>query len=230
MRSGQELAGLCGRYTLVSDGETLVAAFGVHELAALTPRYNIAPSQLVPTLAQNNGSIVFTNLHWGLVPPWAKDRKMGSRLINARAETVAEKPSFRTAFQRRRCLILADGYYEWVKQGDIKQPYYIFQPSRRPFAFAGLWEAWTDKQGPPYLSCSIITCASNADLGSIHHRMPVALDSSDYRRWLGDQLHSEELIELLKPAANGTFSALPVSTFVNSPAHEGPDCVTPQNH
>lgn len=208
----------------------LVAAFGLDQLAAWTPRFNIAPSQLVPTLTQNNESIDVANLHWGLVPPWAKDRKMGSRLINSRAETVAEKPSFRAAFQRRRCLVLADGYYEWVKHGDVKQPYHIFQQSRRPFAFAGLWETWSDKQGSPYRSCSIITCAASAELAELHHRMPVVLDSSDYHRWLAEQSNTEGLIELLKPAANGTFSAFPVSTFVNSPAHEGPDCVTPQDH
>ncbi len=220
---------MCGRYTLASDGETLAAAFGVDQLASWAPRYNIAPTQLVPTLKQINGSMVVEKLHWGLVPPWAKDRKMGSRLINARAETVAEKPSFRTAFQKRRCLILADGYYEWVKHGNVKQPYHIFQQSHQPFAFAGLWETWSDAPGEPYLSCSIITCASGAELAALHHRMPVVLDASDHHRWLADQSDPKDLIELLKPAANGTFSAYPVSTFVNSPAHEGPDCVTPHN-
>lgn len=219
---------MCGRYTLSSDGEALVAAFGIAELAVWSPRYNIAPSQIVPALRQSDRSMVATNFHWGLVPKWAKDRKMGSRLINARAETVAQKPSFRAAFQKRRCLVLADGYYEWVKHGNVKQPYHICQQSQRPFAFAGLWEIWSDAQGSPYASCSIITCASSPELARLHHRMPVVLDSADYPRWLADESTPDELIELLKPAANGTFNAYPVSTFVNSPAHEGPDCITPQ--
>ena len=218
---------MCGRYTLTSDGETLAAAFGVKELATWSPRYNIAPSQPVPALLWKNGAREAADLHWGLVPAWAKDRKTSSRLINARAETVAEKPSFRVAFRQRRCLILADGYYEWAKQGNVKQPYYIFHESRRPFAFAGLWESWAHENGSAYLSCSIITCAANPDLAPLHHRMPVILANSDHETWLQDGSDAAALNRLLKPAANGTFTAVAVSTFVNSPAHEGPDCVKP---
>ncbi|HCU90080.1 MAG TPA: hypothetical protein DGR97_09055 [Gammaproteobacteria bacterium] len=218
---------MCGRYTLTSDRETLAATFGLEQSSAWIPRYNIAPSQMVPTLTGNYGSLVTTNLHWGLVPPWAKDRKIGSRLINARAETVAEKPSFRAAFQKRRCLIPADGYYEWVKRGNVKQPYYISQESRRLFAFAGLWETWSDNQEPLYSSCSIITCTASQELAKVHDRMPVVIESSDYHQWLDKQSNTKELIELLKPTRNGTFRAFPVSTFVNSPAREGPICITP---
>ena len=218
---------MCGRYTLASDRKTLAATFGVEQSSTWIPRYNIAPSQLVPTLTGNYDSLVATNLHWGLVPPWAKDRKIGSRLINARAETVAEKPSFRAAFQKRRCLIPADGYYEWVKRGNVKQPYYISQESRRLFAFAGLWETWSDNQEPLYSSCSIITCTASQELAKVHDRMPVVIESSDYHQWLDKQSNTKELIELLKPTRNGTFRAFPVSTFVNSPAREGPICITP---
>jgi putative SOS response-associated peptidase YedK len=217
---------LCGRYTLSTNGEALVMAFGVSDLATWSPRYNIAPTQAVPALRQQGSSLEAVHLHWGLVPSWAKDRKIGSRLINARAETIAEKPSFRTAFRKRRCLILADGYYEWVKHGSAKQPYHIYQKSHHPFAFAGLWETWSTDDGSPYASCSIITCAANTELSNLHHRMPVVLETPDYPKWLAEQSDPGSLIELLKPAADGTFSAIPVSTFVNSPAHEGPDCVT----
>ncbi len=151
---------------------------------------------------------------------------MGSRLINSRAETVAEKPSFRSAFRKRRCLILADGYYEWVKRGDTKQPHHISLDSHRPFAFAGLWEAWSEEDGSAYNTCSIITCPANKDLEQLHHRMPVVLESGDYEIWLTHGTTNDELLELLRPAANGIFSAHPVSNFVNSPTHEGPDCIT----
>jgi putative SOS response-associated peptidase YedK len=204
----------------------LAEEFGVDELAPWLPRYNIAPSQAVVALLQRGSSLVAANLHWGLVPAWAKDRKIGSRLINSRAETVAEKPSFRSAFRKRRCLVLADGYYEWVKVGDAKQPYHIYGDSHRPFAFAGLWETWSKEDGSPYSTCSIITCPANNDLEQLHHRMPVVLENTDYASWLTDGATTDDLIKLLRPAANGTFNANPVSTFVNSPAHEGPDCIT----
>jgi len=151
---------------------------------------------------------------------------MGSRLINARAETVAEKPSFRSAFRKRRCLVLADGYYEWVRNGEAKQPYHISLHSHSPFAFAGLWETWSEESGSTYSTCSIITCAANKDLEQLHHRMPVVLEGADYGIWLTDGATKDELLELLKPAANGIFNAHPVSNFVNSPAHEGPNCTT----
>lgn len=209
------------------DGETLVAEFGVEALASWSPRFNIAPSQAVPALLRRGGRLQAGKLHWGLVPSWAKDRKNGSRLINARAETVAEKPSFRAALRKRRCLILADGYYEWAKRAEIKTPYYIFQHSRRPFAFAGLWEQWRGDGEEPYFSCSIITCAANRQLAEIHHRMPVTLPEALHAVWLDEQSDVETLGGLLKPAANGTFDSVAVSTFVNSPAHEGSDCVKP---
>jgi putative SOS response-associated peptidase YedK len=218
---------MCGRYSLSSDGKALVDEFGVDELADWSPRFNIAPSQPVPVLLQRGASLAATELYWGLVPAWAKDRKPRSRLINARAETVAEKPSFRAAFRRRRCLVLADGYYEWAKRGDVKQPYYIYPEPRRPFAFAGLWEKWSDEHGSSYFGCSIITCAANAKLQFLHHRMPVVLPKADHSTWLDAGSDARELAELLKPGANDLFNTLAVSGFVNSPTHEGPDCVRP---
>ena len=218
---------MCGRYSLSSDGEALVEEFGVNDLAAWSPRFNIAPSQAVLVLVRNGEALEATSFYWGLVPAWAKDRKMQSRLINARAESVAEKPSFRSAFRRRRCLVLANGYYEWVKRNNEKQPYYIHLQSRRPFAFAGLWEKWLDENGTPYLSCSIITCAANERLTALHQRMPVVLPKSTHATWLQSETDSQTLIDLLKPAANDAFNAIAVSRFVNAPNHEGPDCIKP---
>lgn len=218
---------MCGRYSLSSDGEALVEEFGVNDLAAWSPRFNIAPSQAVPVLVRNGEALEATSFYWGLVPAWAKDRKMQSRLINARAESVAEKPSFRSAFRRRRCLVLANGYYEWVKRNNEKQPYYIHLQSHRPFAFAGLWEKWLDENGTPYLSCSIITCAANERLTALHQRMPVVLPKSTHATWLQSETDRQTLIDLLKPAANDAFNAIAVSRFVNAPNHEGPDCIKP---
>lgn len=218
---------MCGRYSLSSDGDALVEEFGVTDLAAWSPRFNIAPSQAVLVLVRNGEALEATSFYWGLVPAWAKDRKMQSRLINARAESVAEKPSFHSAFRRRRCLVLANGYYEWVKRNNEKQPYYIHLQSHRPFAFAGLWEKWLDENGTPYLSCSIITCAANERLTALHQRMPVVLPKSTHATWLQSETDRQTLIDLLKPAANDAFNAIAVSRFVNAPNHEGPDCIKP---
>jgi putative SOS response-associated peptidase YedK len=218
---------MCGRYSLSCDGKTLVDEFGVDDLADWSPRFNIAPSQPVPVLLQRGASLAAADLIWGLVPAWAKDCKPRSRLINARAETVAAKPSFRGAFRGRRCLVLADGYYEWVKHGEAKQPYYIYPESRRPLAFAGLWEEWSGGHGAPYAGCSIITCAASAELEALHHRMPVVLPKAGYATWLDAGSDTRALVELLKPRTNEPLKALAVSGFVNSPAHEGPDCVKP---
>ncbi len=164
-------------------------------------------------------------MHWGLVPSWSKDKKLGSKMINARAETVSEKPAYRTAYRKRRCLVLADGYYEWVKQAGGKQPYYMRLRSDQPFAFAGLWEKWQSEDDSNYLSCSIITCASNEHLAPLHHRMPVIVESTEYGNWLDDKTSIDSIAQLLKPLGNDMLVTIPVSTFVNSPAHEGPDCV-----
>jgi putative SOS response-associated peptidase YedK len=216
---------LCGRYTLSTSGEDLAAQFEVSELAHWSPRFNIAPSQSVPILIRSGAETQVKLMHWGLVPGWAKDKKLSSRMINARAETVSEKPAFRAAYRKRRCLVLADGYYEWVKQDGGKRPYYMRLESGHAFAFAGLWETWESDDDSAYLSYSIITCASNQQLAPLHHRMPVIVEASEYDNWLDDKASSGAIAELLKPSANGILATIPVSTFVNSPAHEGPDCV-----
>jgi len=216
---------MCGRYTLTTDGRTLADEFGIEELATWTPRFNIAPTQLVAAIVRTRTTPQAAKLHWGLVPGWAKDRKSGARAINARAETVAEKPTFRAAFKRRRCLILADGYYEWVKHEERKQPYYITPADGRPFAFAGLWERWTEEGAEPYYSCTIITCVANPDLAELHHRMPVTLARSDYAAWLDPESDPALQLEKLGPARAGMFVPHPVSTHVNSPANDDQHCI-----
>ncbi len=216
---------MCGRYTLSTSGDELAQQFGISELSDWAPRFNIAPSQPVPVLTCTQSQTQVEYMHWGLVPSWSKDKKLGSKMINARAETVSEKPAYRTAYRKRRCLVLADGYYEWVKQAGGKQPYYMRLRSDQPFAFAGLWEKWQSKDDSNYLSCSIITCASNGQLAPLHHRMPVIVEPTEYGNWLDDKTSIDSIAQLLKPLANGMLATIPVSTFVNSPAHEGPDCV-----
>ena len=169
--------------------------------------------------------------HWGLIPSWAKDPKIGNQMINARSETLSEKPSFRNAYKRRRCLVLADGYYEWQKiPGEkSKQPVYIRLKSQKPFAFAGLWEVWKGEGMDELLrSCTIITCPPNAVLAEIHHRMPVILPAEVYETWLApDEQSSEVLQPLLVPYADEEMEAYPVSRFVNRPANNSPECIAP---
>ena len=221
---------MCGRYTFAPDLSILGELFPDLALPAeLAPRYNIAPTQEVPAV-RNDGRRRLEQLHWGLVPSWAKDRAIGNRLINARAETLAEKPSFRAAFKRRRCLILADGFYEWQKiPGERrKQPVHVRLKSGQPFAFAGLWESWRPSDDEGLLSCTIITTAPNSLLEPIHDRMPVILRPADYERWLqeGEQ-PAAGLAELLQPYEPAEMQAYPVSTLVNSPRNDTPDCIKP---
>lgn len=216
---------MCGRYTLATNGEDLAEQFGIDGLSDWLPRYNIAPSQAVPVLTRVDLETHTNLMHWGLVPSWAKDKKLGSKMINARAETVSDKPAFRAAYRKRRCLVLADGYYEWVKRGGTKQPVYMRHESGRAFGFAGLWETWRHEDNSTYTSCTIITCASNEQLAPLHHRMPVIIDPKEHINWLDQKSTASTISRLLKPSPNGMLTTTPVSTFVNSPAHEGPDCV-----
>jgi putative SOS response-associated peptidase YedK len=165
-------------------------------------------------------------VRWGLIPSWAKDEKMGARMINARGETVAEKPSFRSAVKTRRCLIPADGFYEWVRTGEGKQPHFIHFADARPFAFAGLWERWTKGGGEPLDTCTIITTSPNELIEDLHDRMPVILPADRYTEWLEPSpLNPDRLQELLVPHPAEGMEAYPVSTFVNKPANDGPECI-----
>jgi putative SOS response-associated peptidase YedK len=217
---------MCGRFTLRTPNQILLEVFDLPEAPDFPLRYNIAPTQDVATLRWNSDAqreLAF--MHWGLVPFWAKEPTIGSRMINARCETVAEKPAFRHAFRRRRCLIPTDGYYEWKKlENKKKQPYYIRRRDNGLFAFAGLWEIWKQTD-PPLESVTIITTSANSTTRTIHDRMPVILRPEDYDRWLRTDSDAEQLQELLVPLANDDLCAVPVSTLVNSPRNESPQCI-----
>lgn len=230
---------MCGRFTLTADPDTLRQVFtlgtaSAGALAELSPRYNVAPSQPVAVaVADSEGGRKLAFLKWGLIPSWAKDPKIGSRMINARAETLAEKPSFRTALKKRRCLILADGFYEWKREGKTKTPMYIQLKSGEPFAFAGLWEFWRPLDsdadaGAAIKSCAIITTTPNALMEKIHDRMPVILRPQAYDLWLTPgELPAEKTLPLLKPFAASQMKAITVSTLVNNTANDSPECVRP---
>ena len=222
---------MCGRFILTTPIEALAEIFGFSERPNLAPRHNIAPTQLVAAVRSGEeGARHLAVLHWGLVPFWAKDSSIGARMINARGESVAEKPAFRAAFRHRRCLIPANGFYEWKKAPDGgKQPYLIRRPSGEPFAFAGLWESWEDEESGEVLeSCSIITTDANATLEPIHHRMPVILDETGRAEWLtpGSE-RGRELQALLKPAPDDLLESYPVSRAVNKVANDSPELLEP---
>ncbi|MCW5939539.1 MAG: SOS response-associated peptidase [Fimbriimonadaceae bacterium] len=210
---------MCARYVFFS-GKAFSDQFGGLAIPDLGPRYNIAPTQPVVAVASGPEAKV---LQWGLVPSWAKDPSIGARMINARAETVAEKPSFRTAFKRRRCLLPADGFYEWVGEKGHKQPFFL-QVEPTPFAFAGLWEIWEGPDG--YLeTCTIITTEANDAVRPIHDRMPVVIDQVDYGQWLDTAARPESLMPLLAPAAPDRVKMWPVGKAVGNPRIEGPELI-----
>jgi putative SOS response-associated peptidase YedK len=219
---------MCGRFTLGATAATLAAQFDLANVPTWTPRYNIAPTQEVLVVLQSSPQANReARLHrWGLIPPWAKDPSIGNRMINARAETVATKPAFRRAFKERRCLLLADGLYEWQRQERRKQPFYIRLRDGRPFAFAGLWEHWEGSEGMAIQSCTILTTTSNEVVGRIHDRMPVILSPTDYDRWLDPSIQEPAVLQtLLRPYPADEMTAYPVSTRVNDPANDSPECV-----
>jgi putative SOS response-associated peptidase YedK len=217
---------MCGRYTLtvtVRDLEEILP--GLEAEGDLAPRYNIAPTQDVAVVA-NDAPRRLVRVRWGLVPRWAKDASIGNKLINARAETLGEKPSFREAFRKRRCLVLADGFYEWRKaEGSTKkQPVHVTLRARRAFGMAGLWEEWRSPEGP-LRSCAIITTAANDALRALHDRMPVILSLEAQDAWLAAEPRTpEQLAPLLVPTSEA-LELREVSTRVNSPMHDGPDCL-----
>ena len=219
---------MCGRYTLRTPVEKLAEEFGFDNSSIeLPPNYNVAPTQGVAAVLEEDGQRHLEVLRWGLIPPWADDPQVGSRMINARAETAPEKPSFRRAFRERRCLIPADGFYEWKRMNGGKQPYYIHMKEGRPFAFAGLWESWKDDGGPEIRSCTILTTKPNALAGEIHDRMPVILPTGSYDVWLDRESDRDELYGLLAPYPEDEMEAYPVSRFVNSPSNNDPRCIEP---
>jgi len=221
---------MCGRYTLSSPDASIAELLDLSVAPSLAPRYNIAPSQLVAVLRTPPAREVreLELLRWGLVPGWAKDAAIGNRLINARCETAAEKPSFRTALRRRRCLVVADGFYEWRKLDRRRQPCHIRMVDGRPFTFAGLWEHWQSPDGEPVESCTILTTAANELLAPIHERMPVILAPGDHALWLDPAVTDAARVQpLLRPYSPTELVAQPVSTHVNSPRNDDPRCIEP---
>lgn len=218
---------MCGRFTLHASTEEIAREFDLATMPALAPRYNIAPSQALLAIRLDEGQRRSVPLRWGLVPHWATDPKIAYKMINARGETVADKPSFRDAFKKRRCLIPADGFYEWKKLGKAKQPYHIRRVEGRPFAFAGLWERWQPPNGEPLETCTIVTTTANAVLAELHERMPVMLLPEAYAEWLDPTRPATRLKELIAPYPAELLVASPVSTRVNSPKFDDAACLQP---
>ena len=225
---------MCGRYVLTTPGEVLAQIFATAPppeelLEAIVPRYNIAPTQKVPIVRQAaSGERELALARWGLVPPWAKDPAIGNKLINARAETAAEKPSFRDAMKRRRCLIPADAFYEWKKLDKGKQPFLLRLRGGPTFAFAGLWSHWKNPESGANLeTCTILTTTPNELTATVHDRMPVILPATTWQRWLDEAAQGTPFTELLVSFPAEQMEAFPVSKRVNSPANEGPDLLEP---
>ena len=223
---------MCGRFNLTATPEQVKEAFNLPSLFDFEPSYNITPGQVILAIVpseettdgnQHNQAV---QLYWGLIPSWSKDRKISQHLINARAETVSEKPSFRSAFQKRRCLIPATGFFEWQQTGQGKQAYHITRPDHKTFAFAGLWEHW-EQGGETVYSCTIITTSANRLMQPIHSRMPVILDQQNYVKWLDKQSNKDDLQALLARDTYSAMDTIPVSTWVNNPRHNDANCIRP---
>jgi putative SOS response-associated peptidase YedK len=220
---------MCGRFALFASGEQLAERYPFVELPLLDAHYNIAPTQSVSAVRSAAAAgRELVRLRWGLIPSWSKDPAMGNRLINARAETVAEKPSFRSAFKQRRCLIPASGFYEWQKQGaGHKQPFFIRPREGGLFSFAGLWERWHDPQGEEIETCTILTTTANELMRPIHQRMPVILDPSAEGQWLDPRTSPDVLHSLLVSCPVEWMKSRPVGWTVNNPRNDSPKCIEP---
>jgi putative SOS response-associated peptidase YedK len=221
---------MCGRFTLIATGETVAELFQLPDIPVLAPRYNIAPTQPVAAVrvSRDTGKRELTHFHWGLIPRWAKDPAIGSRMINARSETAAEKPSFKAAVKYRRCLVPADGFYEWQKLNGTKQPVRVQTKDGGLFAIAGLWEHWQSPDGSEIESCTLLTTSPNELLTQVHNRMPVIIAPEDFDLWLDPAAqHAGEIQHLLKPYPAGEMTFYPVSDHVNNPRNEDPLCIEP---
>jgi putative SOS response-associated peptidase YedK len=218
---------MCGRYGLVNDGTSLEQALSARWSGAALqqPRYNIAPTQHAPVLLDVDGARTLSMFRWGLIPFWAKDAAIGNRMINARAETVADKPAYRNAFRRQRCLVPASGFYEWQKTKAGKVPHWIHAADGSLLTFAGLWERWDPQDAEPVYSFTILTTSPNALMQPIHDRMPAIIAEADRERWLDPAAEKAELLELAKPFRDDALAEHPVSTRVNSPRNDEPACI-----
>jgi putative SOS response-associated peptidase YedK len=224
---------MCGRFTLTfahdNAWQDFAKIFGLDAAPDYPPRYNIAPGQAIATITQDaKAKRQLQQMRWGLIPSWAKDPAIANKLINARGETISEKPSFRNAFKRRRCLIPADGFYEWQRIEKRKQPYYFYGDEHQPFAIAGLWEHWQSADGDEIRTCTIITTTANPLMETVHDRMPVILEPADYDLWLQPEPTDPHLLQsLLKPYPTEHLHCHPVSPKVNRPEFDTPECIAP---
>lgn len=221
---------MCGRYSLYADYRAILERFDIEEASLeegeYSPSFNVAPTQQVVAIVSDGKRNRLGLLKWGLIPPWAKDEKIGSKMINARAETVAEKPSFRNSFKKKRCLVVADSFYEWKRSDNLKTPMRIRLKSGEPFAFAGLWESWKSPDGKTINSCTILTTGPNDLMKDIHDRMPVILTKEEEKIWLDPKVHDPEVLgNLLKPCEPAMMEAYEVSDAVNSPKNNSPELI-----
>lgn len=219
---------MCGRFVLIANPSAVQQAFNLAvPPAQMQPRYNIAPTQPVAVITNENPQEV-TYHKWGLIPSWAKDMSMAAKMINARSESAAEKPAFRSAFRRRRCIIPADGFYEWKEQGKDKTPMFIHMNDQSLFGMAGLWEIWHDPDGGELRTCSILTTDANPFMQQYHHRMPVVLHKDDYPLWLSSKEEPLPILQgLMQPWSDDNFAAYAVSKAVNKPANDSPQLIEP---
>lgn len=219
---------MCGRFALAATGEEVAAHYQLSEVPFVVPRYNVAPTQPVAAVRlSHDGQREFTFFQWGLIPSWAKDPTIGSKMINARAETAADKPAYRAAFKRRRCLLPMTGFYEWRATDGRKQPMYIHGMDDGLLSLAGLWEVWQSADGGLLETCAILTTTPNALMASIHNRMPVIVDPQDYNAWLTPDTPADELHHLLRPYDAARLAAHPVSLAVNRPQNDSAECIAP---
>lgn len=220
---------MCGRFTLSSPGEIVADLFHLGEVPELTPRFNVAPTQRVAVVvAPEPDRRKLVGMRWGLVPSWAKDVKIGARMINARSETVATKPAFRSAFKRRRCLVVADGFYEWKRVGKAKQPFHIRMADGSPFGMAAVWEVWQPSDGERVVSCSVLTTTPNPLVADVHDRMPVILPPERHAVWLDTDLTDRDTLSaLLRPYDADAMCAAPVDRRVGNVRNDDPGLIVP---
>jgi len=227
-RKSARLEGMCGRCSQTGNRAELADYFGFSSGIEPSPRWNLAPGQQLAAVRETPAGRELCALRWGLIPAWSRGPSGSAKTFNARCETAADTPSFRAAFRARRCLVPADGFYEWQKRHGGKQPWFISRRDGHPLALAGLWESWQPQDGPRVESCTILTTAANRQMAGLHHRMPVILEREDFARWLDPGLREpEEITALLHPVADELLELRPVSDYVNRVGNEGPRCLSP---
>ncbi|HTP63884.1 MAG TPA: SOS response-associated peptidase [Geobacteraceae bacterium] len=216
---------MCGRFTLHLPPELIAGIFKVSLSTVFSPRFNVTPAQMHPVVRQTGEGRGIVPMKWGLIPNWAQDPRLGFSMINARAETVAEKPAFRGSFRVRRCLVVADGFFEWRHGGEAKAPFYVTLGTGDVMPFAGLWDSWRDPAGDAVETFTIITCAANGLVRELHDRMPVVIDRKNYGTWLDPATPTEKAKELLRPYPAERMTFWKVGDFVNNPRNDSEECI-----